>query len=156
MKTEIGNIEVTERVKRLKKRILDQNPKICVERALYVTRSYRENENAPIVLRRARGLEKTLHNMSIFILDDETIVGNQISGIRGVPVFPEMSCTWLKNEMYDFSSRLEKFSISQEDARILSKEIIPYWKGRAVEDLIFGAFTEEQGRSSILQRDTQL
>ena len=134
---------VSERVQGLKAQIFARNPKICIERALHVTRSYRKNEHLPSVLRRAHGLADTLRSMTIFILDGELIVGNQISAPRGVPVFPEMACAWLEGEIPTISERPEKFELSPEDAYSLTTEIIPFWKGRSVQDLIYGALTDE-------------
>ena len=134
---------LSPRVESLKGVIFGGNPKVCVERARFVTESYRENEPFPTVIRRALGLAKTLQNMTIFILDGELIVGNQISAPRGVPVFPEMACRWIEEELPDIRKRPEKFEIGEEDAKLLAGEILPYWKGRSVQDLIYGALSPE-------------
>ena len=80
------------------------------------------------MLKRAHGLADTLHNMTIFILDDELIVGNQISAPRGVPVYPEMACSWLEEEIPTISERPEKFQLSSADKRVLTEDIIPYMR----------------------------
>jgi formate C-acetyltransferase len=81
--------------------------------------------------------------MTIFILDDELIVGNQISAPRGMPVFPEMACSWLEEEIPSISERPERFELDPEDEKILSREIIPFWRGRSVQDLIYQALSDE-------------
>lgn len=135
--------DLSKRVDNLKERIFSERPKICTERAFFVTESYRDNEHRPTVIKRARGLAHVLENMSIFILDDEIIVGNQISSPRGVPVFPEMACNWLEEELSSFDERPERFVISKADADLLADAIIPYWKGRSVQDQIYGALPPE-------------
>ena len=50
---------VSARVRGLKAQIFARNPKICIERALYVTRSYRKNDHLPAVIKRAHGLDFT-------------------------------------------------------------------------------------------------
>ena len=134
---------LSDRVLTLKEQIIAQNPKICIERALHVTRSYRKNKNLPTVLKRAHGLADTLRSMTVFILDDELIVGNQISEARGVPVYPEMACSWLEEEIPTISGRPEKFQLSPADREVLTDEIIPFWKGRSVQDLIYNALDDE-------------
>jgi len=134
---------LSDRVSRLKEQIISQNPKICIERALHVTNSYRKNRDLPIVRKRAHGLADTLRSMTIFILDDELIVGNQISEARGVPVYPEMACSWLEEEIPTISERPEKFQLSPEDRKVLTDDIIPFWKGRSVQDLIYDELDDE-------------
>ncbi|MDD3295469.1 MAG: pyruvate formate lyase family protein, partial [Geobacteraceae bacterium] len=61
----------TPRVEAIKQRFITIIPEICVERAHLITESYRETEDLPIHLRRARAFEKILKGMSVFIQDDE-------------------------------------------------------------------------------------
>ncbi len=140
-------VSLSPRVQRLREQIFSAPPKICAERAHHVTESYRDSEDEPEVVRRALGLIRTLKKMSIFILEDELIVGNQISAPRGVPVFPEMADRWLEEEIPTIDRRPEKFRLSAEDAQRLTGEIVPYWKGRCVQDRIFAALTPEQRRA---------
>ncbi len=134
---------VSPRVMKLRGQIFADPPKICIERALQVTEGYRQAEGLPTVLKRAAGLVNTLQRMSIFILEDELIVGNQISAPRGVPVFPEMACRWLEEEIPTIGQRPEKFRLSAEDAWTLAERIIPYWKGRSVQDRIFATLSPQ-------------
>ncbi len=46
---------LSERVQKLISQIFAHNPKICIERALFVTESYMENEYKPTVIKRALG-----------------------------------------------------------------------------------------------------
>ena len=132
---------LSERVQKLISQIFSHNPKICIERALFVTESYMENEYKPTVIKRALGLANTLKKMTLFILDDELIVGNQISASRGVPVFPEMASRWISQELQTFRNRPERFEITSGDSAVLAEKILPYWSGKSVEDRIFGALT---------------
>jgi formate C-acetyltransferase len=125
----------TPRVQAIKERFIAVTPEICVERAQLITQSYRETEDQPIHLRRAKALEKILAGMTIFIQDDELVVGNQCTKPRSAPVFPEFSCKWLEAEL----DRLEKrsgdvFLISEEKKQIL-RELFPYWDGKTSNEL---------------------
>jgi pyruvate formate-lyase/glycerol dehydratase family glycyl radical enzyme len=137
---------LSARVEKLKSQIFASPPKVCIERALAVTRSYRETEGLPEAMRRAEGLARALREMTVLILEDELIVGNQISAARGVPVFPEMACRWLEAEIGSIGTRPEKFRLGDEDARTIAEEILPYWRGHSVQDRIFRLLPEDLTR----------
>jgi len=80
---------VTERTRQLRDTLLAVTPKICSERARLYTESWEKTEGQPLVIRRAKALERMLSEMSIFIRSGELIVGNQASDVRAAPVFPE-------------------------------------------------------------------
>src|SRR5664279_1344571 len=94
----------THRVEANKERFIKIVPEICVERAQLITQSYRETEDQPMHIRRARAFEKILDGMTIFIQIGELIVGNQCTKPRSAPVYPEFSCKWLEAEL----DRIEK------------------------------------------------
>jgi len=125
----------TNRVEAIRERFIAITPEICVERAQLITASYRETEAQPMILRRAKALEKILGGMTVFIQPDEIIVGNQCTKSRAAPVFPEFSCKWLEDEL----DRLEKrtgdvFLISEEKKAVL-RELFPYWNGKTTNEL---------------------
>ncbi len=121
----------SERVERIKARFLATTPEICAERAKLITESYMETESLPMSIRRAKALEKILTNMTIFIDDDELIVGNQCSMPRSAPVYPEFSCKWLEGELDRLAKRsADVFLISEEVKKTLSKDVFPYWEGK--------------------------
>jgi formate C-acetyltransferase len=133
----------TSRVEAIKDRFLNITPEICVERAQLITESYKETEDQPVHLRRAKALEKILDGMTIFIQDDELIVGNQCTKPRSAPVYPEFSCKWLEAEL----DRLEKrtgdvFLISEEKKQIL-RDLFPYWEGKTSNELATALMTPE-------------
>lgn len=133
----------TPRVETIKERFIKITPEICVERAQLITQSYGGTEDQPIHIRRARALEKILDGMTIFIQDDELIVGNQCTKPRSAPVYPEFSCKWLEAEL----DRLEKrtgdvFLISEEKKQIL-REIFPKWDGKTSNELATALMTNE-------------
>ena len=70
-----GFSEPTDRVKRLKKAIVDAIPYVESERAVLVTESYKETEGLSPIMRRAKAAEKIFNNLPITIHEDELIVG---------------------------------------------------------------------------------
>lgn len=131
------------RAERIQQRFLEITPEICVERAQLLTESYKETEAEPIHIRRAKALEKILSHMTIYIQEDELIVGNHTTKSRSSPVFPEFSCKWLEAEL----DRLEKrsgdvFLISEEKKAIL-RDLFPYWEGKTTNERAAALMTPE-------------
>ncbi|MBK7627670.1 MAG: formate C-acetyltransferase/glycerol dehydratase family glycyl radical enzyme [Bacteroidales bacterium] len=133
----------TERIISLKKKTLDASRFLSIEQAKIITRIYRENEDLPVIMKRALALSEALCKMSISIDPEELIVGNRTPDIRAGVVFPEAGITWLINEIDSLPSRpQDTFNVRSED-KIYFKEVIePYWKGKTLEDNIYGHFGE--------------
>jgi len=96
----------TERVRRLRERLLATTPSLCAERGLLVTEAYQRFQGDPPVLRRAKALAHVLDHMTIYIGEDELIVGNQASAPRAAPVFPEYMVAFLAEEIDQFAYNL--------------------------------------------------
>jgi len=123
-----------ERIKRIKETLVDINPSVCIERARLITESYMENEANPVVMKRAKCLDKILNKMHIYIEDSQLLVGNQASKPRSAPVFPEYSVSWLSKELDSLPSRRgDKFLIDEKEKKELS-EIFKYWHGKTLQD----------------------
>ena len=69
-------IEINERVTRLRELVAGVTPEVCIERGLLITEAYKETENEPPIIRRAKALEKILKEMTVRIDDGELIVGD--------------------------------------------------------------------------------
>lgn len=54
-----------ERGQRLRSRVISARPYLCIERARFVTQSYRETEHEHILTRRAKAFESIMRNMSV-------------------------------------------------------------------------------------------
>jgi formate C-acetyltransferase len=124
--------DTTERIARLKERILSVKSTICTERAGIYTKAYREHSDSPVILKRAYALEKTLKEMSIFIDEGELIAGNQSSALRAAPIFPEYVTSWIINELDEFDKRPgDAFFVTEEQKKEL-REICAWWEGKTL------------------------
>ena len=124
--------DTTERIARLKERILSVKSTICTERAGIYTKAYREHSDSPVILKRAYALEKTLKEMSIFIDEGELIAGNQSSALRAAPIFPEYVTSWIINELDEFDKRPgDAFYVTEEQKKEL-REICAWWEGKTL------------------------
>ena len=125
----------SNRTQILKKRILDAPYEICIERARYFTQAFKETEGEHPSLRAAKAIERTLDNMTIYILPEELLVGNRSSKLVAsvIPIergeFNMVFELDLKNVM---KRKVKPFQLSPEEKRELLKEIIPYWKKRTI------------------------
>lgn len=124
----------TERVKRLRDRQVTI-PSICVERAYYMTQSYRQTEALPSVLRRAMAMEHILHCMSIRIDDGELIVGWPTTKVRGGAMLVEINAGWVLNELEEVQNReWEKYQPLSEKEKKQIRELLPYWQGKTLSE----------------------
>ncbi|MEN8201576.1 MAG: glycyl radical protein [Bacteroidota bacterium] len=135
--------EPTERIKNLREKVLRTRPSVCTERAVFYTEIYRNNEDQPILIKRALALEKTLKEMTVFIDEGELIIGNQSSRHRAAPIFPEYAVDWLPEEMDELDRRPgDAFYITKDHKKELL-EIAKWWKGKVLWDRGRALMSEE-------------
>jgi formate C-acetyltransferase len=124
------------RVGRIKERLINAPEEVCVERARYLTESARENWDEHPLTRISRALEHILENIAVIIRDDELIVGCRTSKLKGAPLFPENKSRWIEGDIDSFENRvLQPALITDAEREELRDEILPFWKGRTVEEL---------------------
>ena len=119
-----------ERISRLQSMMYHRKATLCYERAEIYTRVYKETENEPMIIRRAKAYKAYLEEMTIYIEPDSIIVGNQACRNFAAPIFPEYSIKWIVDEMDEFDKRSgDAFYVDDETKkRILA--IAPYWKDK--------------------------
>ena len=130
----------SQRIERLKKSIhVDKYP-MCIEKVRWITESYQQTEGEPEIIRRAKALVHVLDHITIFIEDDELIVGNGASKPMGVEIDYYYS-TWPKEEITGLTK--EGWDISEQDiADVISMN--EYWKHRNLISRIGVLFDEER------------
>lgn len=139
----ISSIEMTERIKSMRKVIVSSNPSVCSERAMIVTESYQKTEGEPIIIRRAKAIKAILENMTLHIWDNELIVGNHANGRRTAPIFPEWGVYWLEDQLDIIPTREQDRMDIPEQVKQEIRSILPYWKGKTVYDKVWGTLPEE-------------
>jgi formate C-acetyltransferase len=119
----------------LRNRIIEAPRQACVERARYLTRSMAENWEKHPLTRMSLALEHILKNISVIIREGEIIVGCRTSKLKGAPFFPENKHRWIEMDMDGLAERvLQKVEISPDERRELREDILPFWRGRSVEE----------------------
>ncbi len=138
-----GFTEPTDRVKRLKRAIVDAVPYVESERAVLVTESYKETEELSPIMRRAKAAEKIFNNLPVTIHGDELIVGAITKNLRSTEICPEFSYEWVEKEFDTMSTRMaDPFQIPKETAREL-QEAFKYWKGKTTSALAESYMSQE-------------
>lgn len=124
------------RVARLRQQALAK-PQICVERAWYMTESYKETEGEEVIIRRAKAFANILDRMTIKIYDGELIVGNTTSKPRGSFLIPEIQWQWYLDEMDTMSERLwdacQPIAAAEKEQM---KACLPYWQNKCTWDKV--------------------
>ncbi|MBO5336573.1 MAG: glycyl radical protein [Lachnospiraceae bacterium] len=130
-----SRIPKTERITRLVEHLYAKMPEIESARAVLVTESYKQTENEPLIIRRAKAFEHILKNIPIIIREDELIVGSSTIAPRGCQTFPEFSYEWLEQEFETVATReADPFYISDKAKKEI-KEANSYWKGKTTSEL---------------------
>lgn len=140
--------EPSQRVERIKQRLLTAPRWLDVERARLSTETYRATEGEPIVIRRAQMLLHLARTMNIAIHTDEIIVGNRSLLPRMGVIAPEGAVEWVDKELDTLASRPQDcFNVAPADIAELRTTIFPYWRGNTVEDVVAARLPEDVRRA---------
>ena len=123
----------SERVIKLRNRMLRSTPKICADRALILTRVFQKHEHEHILRRWTLAFDAILREMTIYITDDEILVGNQASSPMAAPLFPEAATSWLEEDLELMESREQDPFLVPPQVKKGIKQILPYWQKRSME-----------------------
>lgn len=128
----------SKRITNLKNNMLSSKYELCIERMRYFTEIYKKYPDDPEIIKRAKSIAHTLKNMTIFIREDELLVGNETSknlgekinlDLHGYGNILEKRSTYKKLRR----RKVQPFFIDEPDIDELL-EIFPYWKGRSLID----------------------
>jgi formate C-acetyltransferase len=138
----------TQRVARIKDRLIQNERGIDVERARYTTEIYRQTEGQPMAVRRAKMLLHLVRHMSISIQPDELIVGNRCLLPRMGVIAPEGAVDWVDEELEVLPTRpQDRFNIEPEQIHELRYEIFPYWRGKTLESVVAARVPDDVRRA---------
>ena len=128
-------IPKSDRIPKLVENLYAKMPEIESARAILITESYRQTENEPMVIRRAKAFAHILENIPIVIRDLELIVGSTTIAPRGCQTYPEFSYEWLDAVFDPVETRCAyPFYISEKTKQEL-KAANAYWKGKTTSEL---------------------
>ena len=135
---------MTERIQRLRRMTTETPVHIDLERAKIETDFYRENEGKySIPVMRALVLKEYFSKKTLYLGDDELIVGEKGKDPQASPTFPELCCHTVE-DMHIMNDRdIVSYKVTPEDIELQEKEIIPYWQGKSMREKILERMTPE-------------
>ncbi|MBP2631774.1 MAG: pyruvate formate-lyase [Firmicutes bacterium] len=140
----MNDLYISPRILKLKDKMLSDQRFASIEQAMIITDTYKENEDKPVIIKRALALKNALSKMEIAVEAGELIVGNRTKGVRAGVVFPESGSSWIDREIEGLPTRpQDRFDVRQEDIVTFREVIKPYWQGKSLEDVIRERFGSE-------------
>lgn len=136
--------ETHSRVFKMLERFDGQKPRIDIERALYFTQSMQETEGQPLVLRWAKAMKHIAENMTVYVQDDQLLLGRAGCDGRYGILYPELDGDFLDIAVKELPNRpTSPATITPEDAAIVVEQIAPFWKGKTFHEKLNAALPED-------------
>ncbi len=132
------------RIEKLRKQSFEQEMSLSIERAVLVTQFYKENYgkySVPVL--RALNYKHLCERKTLYIGEDELIVGERGPFPKAVPTFPELTCHSAEDLRTLDSRAMTHYNVDPEDITRYEQEVIPYWQGRSMRDRVFQHVPEE-------------
>ncbi len=137
-------MSISERVARLQERSRATTPTLSTERAELLT-EFCKRDAPPVSppVQRALAFQFLMERKSIYIGDDELIVGEKGPQPKAAPTYPELCCHTLEDLNVLDSREKIAFAVSEEARKVYEQTVIPFWGGRSMRDRIFREMTDE-------------
>jgi formate C-acetyltransferase len=84
-----------------------------------------------------------MEHKNIYIGSDELIVGERGPSPKAAPTYPELCCHSMEDLEILNSRPKISYHVDAEARTIQREQIIPYWQGRSIRDLIFREMSQE-------------
>ncbi|MHA1957675.1 MAG: trans-4-hydroxy-L-proline dehydratase [Candidatus Thorarchaeota archaeon] len=136
---------MSERVKRLREQSVDTPPYISTERAELLTEFYRSGaaERVSTPIARALAFKFLMENKTIYINENELIVGERGPEPRGTPTYPELCCHTIEDLEISNARERSQFTVTNSAKETYRDEIIPFWRGKTMRERVFEAMSDE-------------
>ena len=129
---------MNQRITRLRQQSFDAQPAVSTERAELLTEYYLQNDGKyPVPIMRARAFLHLCQHKTLYIGEDELIVGERGPAPKVVPTFPELTCHTAE-DLRTLNQR-DKVHYRTDESMVAAYEekVIPYWSGRSMRDRVF-------------------
>ena len=135
---------MTDRTAKLRRQSLDTPPSISCERARLITEFYQANQgrySTPVM--RAMAFLHLCRHKTIYLGEDELIVGERGPAPKAVPTFPELTCHSLEDLKILNSRPKTWYRVDDSCLKLYEEVVIPYWRGRSMRDRMFEELPSE-------------
>jgi formate C-acetyltransferase len=120
---------------------LRKGTKLCLERARLYTESFKDTDGEPMVIRRAKGLAHILDNMTVYMLDDELIVGNFAADPNALQFHPEEGQDFVDGAL-DGAMK----DMLDDDLKPEARSLLKFWRGKSMADRVGKALPDDLKR----------
>ncbi len=133
-----------ERIERLRSESYEAPVALDHERAGIITDFYLENSGKySVPVTRALAFKDLCEKKSLYIGNDELVVGERGPFPKAVSTYPELNCHSMEDlEILD-SREKNPYSVSKKCMEVYAEKVIPYWSGRTMRDKIFADIGDE-------------
>jgi formate C-acetyltransferase len=130
---------INARIAKLREESVRAEVRISSERARLITEFYKSGaaDGLPAPIQRALAFKYLMEHVSLPVEEGQLIVGLRGTGPKMVPTYPEICVHSLEDlEILD-SRESMPYRVDKETKKLYAEEIIPFWRGKAMRDLIF-------------------
>ncbi|MEC5341996.1 glycyl radical protein [Brenneria populi] len=153
---EVAQAGRSRRTDKILAEIQQGKPGIDVERARYFTESMRATEGQPLLLRWAKAMYHIAQKITVYIDDEQLIVGRAGKPGRYGILYPELDGDFLDAAIGQLPSRqASPFTIDERERAVIREEISPYWRGKTYHESLSQALPEETLRLTYDPTDRQ-
>ncbi len=128
---------LSPRVAALRRQSLETPPTLSIQRACLLTEIMPQLAAYSVPKQRALILQHLCAHKDIVINPGELIVGERGQGPQSAPTYPELCCHSLEDLQILNDRPVIPFAVSEADREIYAREIIPFWQGRSLRDILF-------------------
>jgi len=140
-------MSMTDRVRKLRQQSLDAKETLSSERAELLTDFYAGKGTATpcpnVPMQRALAFQYLMEHKTVIINEGELIVGEKGPAPKAAPSYPELCCHSLDDLDILNSRPKTSFKVAPETRKVYEENIIPFWGGRSLRDLLFAEMTDE-------------
>lgn len=139
---------INKRIKKLRDESVSAKAKVSLERAKLITDFYKmapKNVSYPVL--RALAFKYLMENCSLPVEDGQLIIGIRGTGPKEVPTYPEI-CVHTLEDLETLATRKNMpFQVDSQTRKVYEEEIIPFWQGQAMRDILFQNLPAEWKRA---------
>lgn len=136
---------VNSRIHKLRDESVGTSPKVSVERAKLITEFYKNHsvEGKPIAVQRALAFRYLMEKVSLPLEDGQLIAGIRGTGPGEVPTYPEICVHSLEDLDALHTRENMPYTVEKNTRDIYEREVIPFWRNRAMRNVIFENLPQE-------------
>ncbi|MCS7136643.1 MAG: glycyl radical protein [Nitrososphaerota archaeon] len=136
---------MNERIAKLRSESVNAEVKVSAERAKLVTEFYKSGaaRGKSVPVQRALMFKYLMEHVSIPVEDGQLIVGIRGTGPKEVPTYPEICVHTIKDLETLDSRKNMPYKVDEKTKELYEREIIPFWKGSSMRDVIFEHLPKE-------------